>query len=340
MSEADSEHADGARTETEPELVEPELAESEPAEPDQVEPGRGETVPVEPLRIDAVVEDVDASEEVEPPSAEWVRGAVEAVLLVVDEPVSAEAVARAVGVPVEQVAGALGELSAEYADGDRGIDLREAAGGWRLYTRERFSSVVEQFVLDGQQARLTRAALETLAVVAYRQPVTRARVAAIRGVGVDSVMRTLLTRGLVTEVGNDADTGGVQYGTTSLFLERLGLDAVDQLPSLAPLLPDITGLSGEDFDLADVAIADSVAVTRHVDDIDIELDTELDADVELDTEPAAARDVGASADADTDIELDTEPATALDVAASADADTESNIVNISEREDAHVSPST
>lgn len=178
------------------------------------------------------------------------RGAVEAVVLVVDEPVAAEALARAVDAPVEQVRATLGELAAEYTASGRGFDLREVGGGWRLYTREEFADVVEQFVLDGQQTRLTRAALETLAVVAYRQPVARARVAAIRGVGVDSVMRTLLGRGLVTENGTDAETGAVLYGTTALFLERLGIASLDELPSLAPLLPDIDGLDGEGFDLA------------------------------------------------------------------------------------------
>ena len=110
--------------------------------------------------------------------------------------------------------------------------------GWRLYTREDFAEVVERHVVDGQRSRLSQAALETLAVIAYRQPVTRARVSAIRGVGVDGVMRTLLARGLVHEVGTDPDSGGGLYGTTPLFLERLGLTGLAELPDLAPLLPD------------------------------------------------------------------------------------------------------
>ena len=133
-------------------------------------------------------------------------------------------------------------LQAEYGAGGRGIDLREVAEGWRLYSREDFAAYVERFVLDGQQARLTQAALETLAVIAYRQPVTRSRIGGIRGVSVDAVMRTLLTRGLVEECGADPDTGGGLYRTTRLFLEKVGLRSLDELPSLAPLLPDTSQL--------------------------------------------------------------------------------------------------
>ena len=137
---------------------------------------------------------------------------------------------------------ALRFLQQEYEAGGRGLDLREVAGGWRLYSREDFAPYVERFILDGQQARLTQAALETLAVIAYRQPVTRSRIAGIRGVSVDAVMRTLLTRGLVEECGADPDTGGGLYRTTRLFLEKLGLRSLDELPSLAPLLPDTSQL--------------------------------------------------------------------------------------------------
>jgi segregation and condensation protein B len=117
--------------------------------------------------------------------------------------------------------------------------------GWRLYTREEFADVVERYLVDGQRSRLTQAALETLAVIAYRQPVTRARVSAIRGVGVDGVMRTLISRGLVHEVGSDPDSGGGLYGTTQLFLERLGLGGLDELPDLGPLLPETSSLLDE-----------------------------------------------------------------------------------------------
>jgi segregation and condensation protein B len=170
------------------------------------------------------------------------RGAVEAVLLVVDQPVPAVQLAQILERPREQVERVLSDLRAEYDAANRGMDLREAAGGWRLYTREQYAGYVEKFVLDGQQARLTQAALETLAVVAYRQPVTRARVSAIRGVGVDGVMRTLVSRGLVEEAGADPETGGYLYRTTPLFLEKLGLRDLSELPSLAPLLPGLEGL--------------------------------------------------------------------------------------------------
>lgn len=166
------------------------------------------------------------------------RAALEAVLLVADEPVSEVTLAQAVQRPVGEVAATLRELAAEYAADGRGFDLREVAGGWRYYTRPECAPAVERFVRDGQQARLTQAALETLAVVAYRQPVSRARVAAIRGVNSDGVMRTLLARGLVEEAGTDPESHAVLYRTTSYFLERMGLRDLDELPDLAPFLPD------------------------------------------------------------------------------------------------------
>ena len=175
------------------------------------------------------------------------RAALEAILLVVDEPVGELMLAQTVEQPADRVAGTLATLSQEYTAAGRGFDLRRAAGGWRLYTRPEQAAYVERFVLDGQQARLTQAALETLAVVAYRQPVTRSRVAAVRGVNCDAVFRTLLTRGLVEEAGTEPDSGAHLYRTTSVFLEKLGLDSVDELPPLAPFLPD--DLSALDPDL-------------------------------------------------------------------------------------------
>ena len=170
------------------------------------------------------------------------RSALEAVLLVVDTPTSPMLLAQVLDRPMAEVEQALRELRDEYDAAGRGLDLREVAGGWRLYTRAEFAVHVERFVLEGQQTRLTQAALETLAVIAYRQPITRSRVSAIRGVNVDGVMRTLLTRGLVEECGSDADTGGGLYRTTQLFLERLGISSLEELPSLAPLLPDTSQL--------------------------------------------------------------------------------------------------
>ncbi len=167
-------------------------------------------------------------------------GAVlEALLLVVDAPVAVEALAAATEQPVYRVAAKLRVMADEFTARDSGIDLREAGGGWRMYTRADYAPYVERLLLDGARSKLTRAALETLAVVAYRQPVTRVRVSAVRGVSVDAVMRTLLARGLITEAGTDPDSGAVTFATTELFLERLGLSSLADLPDIAPLLPDI-----------------------------------------------------------------------------------------------------
>jgi len=170
------------------------------------------------------------------------RPSLEALLMIADQPMDDTTLASAVGAPVGDVRVALDELAEEYAEQGRGFELRNVAGGWRYYTREEFAPVVEAFVLDGQQARLTQAALETLAVVAYRQPVSRARVSAIRGVNVDGVIRTLVTRGLVEEAGEDHSTGAHLYRTTSYFLERIGVTSLDDLPELAPYLPDLDDL--------------------------------------------------------------------------------------------------
>ena len=170
------------------------------------------------------------------------RTALEAILMVVDEPVRDVTLAQVTERPTDEVAAALRGLAAEYDEQNRGFELREVAGGWRFYTRASAAAYVEKFVLDGQQARLTQAALETLAVVAYRQPVSRQRVSAVRGVNVDGVMRTLLARGLVEEAGHDGEGGSTLYRTSSYFLERLGLRSIDQLPELAPFLPDMDAL--------------------------------------------------------------------------------------------------
>ena len=167
------------------------------------------------------------------------RGAVEAVLMVVDEPVSEVALASALELPVADVRAHLEGLEGEYAADARGFTLRSVGGGWRVYSRPEYAPVVEKFLLDGQHARLTQASLETLAVIAYRQPVSRSRVSAVRGVNVDSVVRTLLARGLVEEVGTEEETGAILYGTTGYFLERLGLNSLDELPALAPYLPEV-----------------------------------------------------------------------------------------------------
>lgn len=168
--------------------------------------------------------------------------ALEAVLLVVDTPAEDELLAGAVDQPVARVRQALRRLAAGYAERDSGIELRRVGQGWRFYTRDRYAPVVEKLLLDGQRAKLTRAALETLAVIAYRQPVTRSRVAAVRGVNVDGVIRTLVVRGLIEETGTDAETGGILYRTTELFLERLGMSSLRDLPPIAPLLPEVDAI--------------------------------------------------------------------------------------------------
>jgi segregation and condensation protein B len=175
-----------------------------------------------------------------------VRGAIEAVLMVIDEPVTEMSLASALELPVHEVVEHLHSLAAEYDEGNRGFAILEIAGGWRVYSRSEYAPVVERFLLDGQHAKITQAALETLAVIAYRQPISRSRVSSVRGVNVDGVFRTLLTRGLIeprTLPDNDgaavSENGATLYGTTSYFLQRLGLGSLDELPALAPYLPEV-----------------------------------------------------------------------------------------------------
>ncbi|GAA4041094.1 SMC-Scp complex subunit ScpB [Arthrobacter methylotrophus] len=199
------------------------------------------------------------------------RAALEAVLMVIDEPATADELAAGLNVTVAVVEELLAGLQREYsgytvkapgrdADGlhgelndvsssaaPRGFELRNVAGGWRIYSRAEFADVVGRFVLEGQTARLTQAALETMAVIAYRQPVSRARVSAIRGVNVDSVVRTLVQRGLIEDSGTDPESGAVLYRTTSYFLERMGIGSLAELPQLSPHLPGLEGIE-EFFD--------------------------------------------------------------------------------------------
>ncbi len=167
---------------------------------------------------------------------------LEAILMVVDEPVSELILAQITETSTDEVLLALTAMASGYESEGRGFELRNVAGGWRYYSHPDQSQLVEKFVLDGQQSRLTQAALETLAVIAYRQPVSRARVSAIRGVNVEAVMKTLVTRGLVEEAGQEPETNAILYRTTSYFLEKLGLNQVEDLPALAPFLPDVDAL--------------------------------------------------------------------------------------------------
>lgn len=176
---------------------------------------------------------------------------LEAILLVVDEPQSLVSLAAAVGAPVAAVRQAVEGLVDDY-DGNtggsrRGFELREVGGGWRLYVRAEHDAVVADFIGAQAPSRLSQAALETLAVITYKQPVTRGQVASIRAVNVDSVVRTLLARGLITEVFTDAETGAIHYGTTDALLRNLGINSLDELPHISPLLDD--GADGFDEEL-------------------------------------------------------------------------------------------
>ncbi|MDR2323292.1 MAG: SMC-Scp complex subunit ScpB [Microbacterium sp.] len=167
---------------------------------------------------------------------------LEAILLIIDEPHSLVSLAAAVGAPVPAVRQAIASLVDEY-DGRgqgprRGFELREVGGGWRLYVREDYDDLVADFVGGQAPARLSQAALETLAVIAYKQPVTRSQVASIRAVNVDSVVRTLVGRGLITELFQDSETGAINYGTTDALLQNLGINSRDELPPISPLLDD------------------------------------------------------------------------------------------------------
>jgi segregation and condensation protein B len=204
-------------------------AEDVEVDEDQLEPGQTEV----PVGDEVVIDD------------ETMRRALEAILMVTDEPLPVLTLARTVGRPTGDISAALTALADEYTEQGRGFDLREVGGGWRYYTRAEAAQYVERFVLDGQQARLTQAALETLAVVAYKQPVSRARVSAIRGVNVDGVMRTLVSRGLVEEAGADTESQATLYRTTSYFLERMGMQGLDDLPELAPYLPEMDDMEEE-----------------------------------------------------------------------------------------------
>jgi segregation and condensation protein B len=171
--------------------------------------------------------------------------------MVADEPLSLVTLATAVGAPVAAVRQAIDGLVADF-DGQtggpvRGFELREVGGGWRLYVRSQYDKLVSDFVNEQSPAKLSQAALETLAVIAYRQPITRGAIASIRAVNVDSVVRTLLSRGLITELFTDAETGAINYGTTELLLQQLGINAIEELPLISPLLAD--GTEGFDGDV-------------------------------------------------------------------------------------------
>ncbi|PFG16518.1 condensin subunit ScpB [Propionicimonas paludicola] len=183
--------------------------------------------------------------------------AVEALLLLATEPMPALELAEALQVPVDEVEECLAELAAFYDSTGRGFELRQVGRGWRYYTRPEHAELIGRWLLEGQRGTLSQAALETLAVVAYLQPISRGRISAIRGVNVDGVLRTLTTRDLIEEAGRDPETGARLFGTTSYFLERIGLTELSQLPPLAPHLPDASSLEAELSELAASAPVES-----------------------------------------------------------------------------------
>jgi segregation and condensation protein B len=191
--------------------------------------------------------ELDAPAEPAAPPADLER-ALEAILMVADEPISLVSLATGLGAPVPAVRQSIERLVADYDGQDdgvrRGFELREVGGGWRMYVRPEHDDAVRQFVLTQNPTRLSQAALETLAVIAYKQPISRGAIASIRAVNVDSVVRTLLGRGLITEAFTDSETGAIHYETTDLLLVQLGINSIEELPQISPLLVD--GVDGFD----------------------------------------------------------------------------------------------
>ncbi|MFJ9782258.1 SMC-Scp complex subunit ScpB [Amycolatopsis sp. NPDC101161] len=243
VAEAPAEEA-AAEEPAEESAVEPEPEPDAELSPESSAPAEPEPEAAEPaLDPDDPESDLVAAGDVsllpDVTSDEALEAALESLLLVVDSPASEELLAETLEQPKARIVVALRTMAQKFTDRTSGIDLRRVGEGWRFYTRDVYAPFVEKLLLDGQRSKLTRAALESLAVIAYRQPVTRARVAAVRGVNVDGVIRTLLARGLIEEMGTDPETTGTLYVTTELFLERLGLSSLNDLPAIAPLLPEV-----------------------------------------------------------------------------------------------------
>lgn len=204
---------------------------------------------VEPMEDSGALGPTDQSVAEEPPpalGAPSLAAALEALLLMADEPMTPEQLAVACERPVPKIIGSLHALAAQYREDGRGFELRDVNGAWRYYTSVECAELVARYVTDSRQARLSKAALETLSIIAYRQPVGRAHVASVRGVNADGVIRTLLARGLVVEIDQDASTGAALFGTTTHFLDRMGLSSVTELPPIADYLPDLASLADLD----------------------------------------------------------------------------------------------
>ncbi len=219
------------------------------------------------------------------------RRAIEAVVMVADEPADPRLLAQLVEVAPEIVEEICEELAAEYDESGRGFELVKVAGGWRFQSRGELSAYVERFVLSGQSSRLSAAALETLAIIAYKQPISRAQVSAIRGVNVDAVMRTLQQRGYIAELARDPGPGqAILFGTTSLFLEKLGINGLDELPSLGDFVPSVEVLETLERSLTVTPEADEVVVTDD-ETADDEMTDDETVDAETADEDAAADDI-------------------------------------------------
>ncbi|WP_424979606.1 SMC-Scp complex subunit ScpB [Labedella populi] len=214
--------------------------------------------PADPVPKASVMDDVPGREPEEiatpvaiAPADVDVERAIEALLMVADEPQSVVGLATALGRPVAEVRAAVERLARDFdgVDGTvrRGFELREVGGGWRFYVRADYDTLVADYVNQQNPSRLSQAALETLAVIAYKQPISRSAIASIRAVNVDSVVRTLLGRGLITELFTDSETGAINYGTTDVLLDQLGINSLDELPLISPLLAD--GQEGFDVDV-------------------------------------------------------------------------------------------
>jgi len=193
---------------------------------------------------------------------------IEALLILATEPVSEMDLAQTLDVPADEISVGLARLARFYDETGRGFELRHVGLGWRYYTRAEHAEIIARSVLEGQQGRLSQAGLETLAVIAYLQPISRARISAVRGVNVDSVVRTLISRDLVHEVDRDEASGAGLLGTTAYFLERMGLTALTDLPPLAPHLPDASRLDEELKKIAEkdlITVAESTPTTERQD---------------------------------------------------------------------------
>lgn len=189
-----------------------------------------------------------------------IKRALEAIVMVADTPVPTEMLGQLTGLPGTRVEELLTELAADYSRDDRGFQLVRVAGGWRYQSHPDQAPYIEQFVLEGQTAKLSAAALETLAIVAYKQPISRAQIASIRGVGVDSVVRTLEQRGYIGEVARDPGPGqAVMFGTTPEFLMKMGLDSLSQLPSIADFVPGADVVEALEMGLRVDSMAEDVA---------------------------------------------------------------------------------